>query len=39
MMMVAMMDGSVRPVDPSISQQTWSYVLLPRDGQALGGDW
>jgi prepilin-type N-terminal cleavage/methylation domain-containing protein len=38
-MHVAMMDGSVRAVDPSISQQTWSYVLLPRDGQVIGGDW
>jgi prepilin-type N-terminal cleavage/methylation domain-containing protein len=38
-MHVAMMDGSVRPVDPAISQQTWSYVLLPRDGQELGSDW
>jgi prepilin-type N-terminal cleavage/methylation domain-containing protein/prepilin-type processing-associated H-X9-DG protein len=38
-MNVALADGSVRVVNPGISQQTWTYALLPRDGQILGPDW
>ena len=38
-MNVALMDGSVRNVSPSLSQQTWTNALNPADGQALGGDW
>jgi prepilin-type N-terminal cleavage/methylation domain-containing protein/prepilin-type processing-associated H-X9-DG protein len=38
-MNVALVDGSVRTVAPGISQQTWTNALLPRDGNALGGDW
>ena len=38
-MNVALVDGSVRPVAGSVSQETWDRVLLPRDGQVLGGDW
>ena len=35
----AMMDGSVRGVQVSISQTTWNRVLVPDDGQVLGSDW
>jgi prepilin-type N-terminal cleavage/methylation domain-containing protein len=38
-MNVAMMDGSVRKVYASISQQTWTNALNPGDGQVLGSDW
>lgn len=36
---VAMMDGSVRSVVITISQQTWNRVLIPDDGLVLGSDW
>jgi prepilin-type N-terminal cleavage/methylation domain-containing protein/prepilin-type processing-associated H-X9-DG protein len=38
-MNVLMADGSVRGISPSVSQQTWNGLLLPRDGQVLGDDW
>jgi prepilin-type N-terminal cleavage/methylation domain-containing protein len=38
-MVVAMMDGSVRSVGPGISQTTWTNALNPNDGQVLGADW
>jgi len=38
-MNVCLADGSVRRVTPGISQQTWTNVLLPRDGNPLGPDW
>jgi hypothetical protein len=38
-MNVALGDGSVRVVSPSISQSTWAAALLPRDGRPLGNDW
>jgi hypothetical protein len=38
-MNVALMDGSVRKVSASISQQTWTNALNPADGQVLGSDW
>jgi prepilin-type N-terminal cleavage/methylation domain-containing protein len=37
-MNVALADGSVRPIQPGLSQQTWDQLLLPRDGQVLGSD-
>jgi len=36
---VLLMDGSVRTVTPSISQSTWTFAILPDDGQVLGSDW
>ncbi len=39
LMNVTMLDGSVRMVSNTISQQTWNYLLLPADGQYVGGDW
>jgi len=36
---VAMGDGSVRNVSPSISQRTWGYAVDPGDGFVLGSDW
>jgi prepilin-type N-terminal cleavage/methylation domain-containing protein len=38
-LMVAMGDGSVRSVVPSLSASTWNLVCLPNDGQVLGPDW
>jgi prepilin-type processing-associated H-X9-DG protein len=38
-MNVGMADGSVRMVSSTVSQNTWSCVLLPRDGLPLGNDW
>jgi prepilin-type N-terminal cleavage/methylation domain-containing protein len=38
-MNVCLADGSGRRVSPGISQQTWTNVLLPRDGNPLGPDW
>jgi prepilin-type N-terminal cleavage/methylation domain-containing protein len=38
-MNVALMDGSVRKVGPSLSQLTWTSALNPADGQVLGSDW
>jgi hypothetical protein len=37
--LVALFDGSVRPVAPSISPSTWTSAQLPSDGQLLGSDW
>ncbi len=38
-LMVAMGDGSVRSVVPSVSALTWNLVCMPNDGQVLGPDW
>jgi hypothetical protein len=38
-MNIALMDGSVRRISAALSQQTWTYALLPADGQGLGPDW
>jgi hypothetical protein len=38
-MNVTMLDGSVHGISGNVSQQTWSYLLLPADGGAPGGDW
>ena len=38
-MNVGLADGSVRIVNPSISQQTWTNALLRDDGTVLGSDW
>jgi prepilin-type N-terminal cleavage/methylation domain-containing protein len=38
-MVVALMDGSVRRIPQSIRQVTWTYALDPADGQVLGSDW
>ena len=38
-MNVALMDGSVRKISPSVSQTTWTYALNPADGHVLGSDW
>jgi hypothetical protein len=36
---VLMMDGSARSVSAGISQTTWTWAILPADGQILGNDW
>ena len=38
-MVVALMDGSVRKIAASLSQATWTNALNPADGQVLGPDW
>jgi hypothetical protein len=38
-MNVAMGDGSVRSLSRNISAQTWSLLVLPRDGKPTPGDW
>jgi prepilin-type N-terminal cleavage/methylation domain-containing protein len=37
--LVAMADGSVRPVSASISGTTWYAAMFPSDGLTLGPDW
>jgi prepilin-type N-terminal cleavage/methylation domain-containing protein len=36
---VALMDGSVRMINPSMSRDTWRSAVLPNDGVSLGADW
>lgn len=38
-MVVALMDGSVRKISNGLSQLTWTLALTPADGQVLGSDW
>ena len=38
-MQVSLMDGSVRSIRPSVSQATWTNLLMPQDGQPIGDDW
>ena len=38
-LMVALGDGSVRSVSPSISWTTWTRACDPRDGNPLGPEW
>jgi len=38
-MNVALMDGSVRNISATLSQQTWTNALSPADSQVLGSDW
>jgi prepilin-type N-terminal cleavage/methylation domain-containing protein len=38
-MNVAMGDGTVRTVSPSVSANTWAEACDPRDGVTLGSDW
>ena len=36
---VGMGDGSVRTVSSGVSLTTWTYAVLPADGNPLGSDW
>lgn len=38
-LLVALADGSVRPVDSGVSQPTWWNACRPNDGNPLGSDW
>lgn len=38
-MPVAMMDASVRTLSEEISQDTWTRLMLPRDGMVIEGAW
>jgi prepilin-type N-terminal cleavage/methylation domain-containing protein len=38
-MLVALSDGSVRSVSPSVNPNTWWAALTPAGGEVLGGDW
>jgi hypothetical protein len=35
---VALLDGSVRSINPSISNSTWTNALLIDDGNVMGND-
>ncbi|HEY7308336.1 MAG TPA: DUF1559 domain-containing protein [Gemmataceae bacterium] len=37
--LVALADGSARPVKNTISKTTWTYAIDPADGMPLGSDW
>ena len=37
--LVALLDGSARPVKNTISKETWQYAIDPSDGFPLGSDW
>jgi len=37
--LVVLMDGSVRGVNPSISANTWALAIQPADGQVIGSNW
>jgi len=37
--LVLLMDGSVKGLNPSISGATWQYAMQADDGQVLGPDW
>jgi type II secretory pathway pseudopilin PulG len=37
--LVAIMDGSVRTVDATISHKTWKAAMTPNGGEILGNDW
>lgn len=37
--MVALADGSVRAVNPSVTLRTWNAVLSPNGGEVPGSDW
>jgi len=37
--LVGLMDGSIRTVSASLTQQTWNYAVTPDDGYVLGSDW
>jgi prepilin-type N-terminal cleavage/methylation domain-containing protein len=37
--LVAMFDGSVRSVSPTVSGTTWYAAIWPTDGLVLGSDW
>jgi len=37
--LVALCDGSARPVKNTISKTTWTYAMDPADGMPLGSDW
>jgi hypothetical protein len=36
---VALLDGSVRMINPSMSRDTWVAATLPNDNVSLGADW
>jgi prepilin-type N-terminal cleavage/methylation domain-containing protein len=39
LLLVGMMDGSVRPVTASVSQYSWNLALNPADGQVFDSSW
>ena len=38
-MNVLLFDGSVRGVSPMIATETWTRVIMPRDGEVLDANW
>jgi hypothetical protein len=39
LILVCLMDGSVRPVNSGVSQKCWNYALDPADGQVFDSSW
>ena len=39
LILVCMMDGSVRPVTSGVSQYSWNLALNPADGQVFDNSW
>jgi prepilin-type N-terminal cleavage/methylation domain-containing protein len=39
LVLVGLMDGSVRGVNSGVSPSSWQWALQPDDGQVLGSDW
>ncbi len=38
-LLISLMDGSTRTVNPNISTTTWDNVANPKEGEVLGDDW
>jgi prepilin-type N-terminal cleavage/methylation domain-containing protein len=38
-MNVTMFDGSVRPIQGTIAQPIWNYLMQPSDGKSVGENW
>jgi len=39
LLMVGMMDGSVRPVSSGVSMNSWNYAIQPNDGMVFDASW
>jgi prepilin-type N-terminal cleavage/methylation domain-containing protein len=39
LLMIALMDGSVRPVHSGVSLNSWNYAVQPDDGMAFDASW
>jgi prepilin-type N-terminal cleavage/methylation domain-containing protein len=39
LLMVALMDGSIRPVSSGVSQNSWNWAVQPADGMVFDSSW